>query len=352
MSTREAWIVAAARSPDRTREQGLSRRRCARTISPRPSSAPRSPRVPALPPALVEDVIVGCAQPAGEAGYNIGRVVALLAGLPDARRHDRQPLLRLVAPGDPDRRCTRSSPDEGDAFVCAGVERVSRFGKGKSDGLPDTKNPRFARRRRRPTSPTSTSRWARRPSGSPTARTSPARRWTPSPPTSQQRAVARAGGGRLRRGDRRRSRCPTARWSIATTALAPETTLEKLAKLEPVFRPDGRVTAGNACPLNDGAAAVVVMSSTRARELGIAPLARIVASAVSAIDPEIMGLGPIEATRRALARAKMSDRATSTWSRSTKRSRPRSSRPRARSGSTARSSTSTAARSPSGTRSA
>ena len=81
------------------------------------------------------------------------------------------------------------------------------------------------------------------------------------------------------------------------------TTVEKLATLKPVFRPDGEVTAGNACPLNDGAAAVVVMSDTKAKELGITPLARIVASGVSALDPEIMGLGPIEASRQALKRA-------------------------------------------------
>ena len=88
-----------------------------------------------------------------------------------------------------------------------------------------------------------------------------------------------------------------------------DTTLEKLAALAPVFRPDGRVTAGNACPLNDGAAAIVLMSDVRAKELGIAPRARVVATAVSALAPEIMGLGPIEATRRVLARArlKMSD---------------------------------------------
>ncbi|MEO7518624.1 MAG: acetyl-CoA C-acyltransferase, partial [Acidimicrobiales bacterium] len=86
----------------------------------------------------------------------------------------------------------------------------------------------------------------------------------------------------------------------------PGTTVERLAQLQPVFRPDGKVTAGNACPLNDGAAAVVVMSDTRARELGVTPLARIVASGVSALDPEIMGLGPIEASRQALTRAGMS----------------------------------------------
>jgi acetyl-CoA C-acetyltransferase len=83
------------------------------------------------------------------------------------------------------------------------------------------------------------------------------------------------------------------------------TTIEKLASLQPVFRPGGSITAGNACPLNDGAAAVVVMSDTKAAELGITPLARIVASGVSGLNPEIMGLGPIEACKQALARAGM-----------------------------------------------
>ncbi|NNK92462.1 MAG: acetyl-CoA C-acyltransferase, partial [Acidimicrobiia bacterium] len=84
------------------------------------------------------------------------------------------------------------------------------------------------------------------------------------------------------------------------------TTLEKVSQLQPVFRPDGTITAGNACPLNDGAAAVVVMSDTRAAELGIKPLARIVSSAVTALHPEIMGLGPIDAINTALARAGLS----------------------------------------------
>jgi acetyl-CoA C-acetyltransferase len=86
----------------------------------------------------------------------------------------------------------------------------------------------------------------------------------------------------------------------------PDTTVEALAKLKPAFRPDGQVTAGNSCPLNDGAAAVIVMSDTRARELGLTPLARVVATGVTALDPEIMGLGPIEASRQALKRANMS----------------------------------------------
>ena len=84
------------------------------------------------------------------------------------------------------------------------------------------------------------------------------------------------------------------------------TTLEAVSQLNPVFRPDGTVTAGNACPLNDGAAALVVMSDTRAAELGLTPLARIVSTGLSALSPEIMGLGPVEASRQALARAGMS----------------------------------------------
>jgi acetyl-CoA C-acetyltransferase len=85
----------------------------------------------------------------------------------------------------------------------------------------------------------------------------------------------------------------------------PDSTLEKLSQLEPAFKPGGKVTAGNSCPLNDGAAAVVVMSDTRARELGITPLARIIASSVSGVAPEIMGVGPIEAVRKALKQAGM-----------------------------------------------
>jgi acetyl-CoA C-acetyltransferase len=85
----------------------------------------------------------------------------------------------------------------------------------------------------------------------------------------------------------------------------PGTTVEKLAELKPVFRPDGEITAGNSCPLNDGAAAVVVMSDSMARALGITPLARIVSSGVSALNPEIMGLGPVGASQQALSRAGM-----------------------------------------------
>ena len=297
----EAWIVSAARSPVGRANKGS-------LVGFRPDDMTATivraalARVPALPPSSVEDVIVGCAQPAGESGYNLGRVVGLLAGIPDA------------AGTTVNRYCSSSlqairmamhaiAAGEGDVFVCAGVETVSRFGQGKSDGLPNTKNPRFSPGNGEGlndvyiTMGETAERVAEREGITREEMDVFAVR-------SQERAVraqehgifaseivplTREDGTKVDRDDGPR----------------PGTTLEKLAKLEPVFRPDGTVTAGNACPLNDGAAAVVVMSSTRARELGVRPLARIVASAVSAINPEIMGLGPIEASRRALARAKM-----------------------------------------------
>src|SRR5438045_1433169 len=121
---------------------------------------------------------------------------------------------------------------------------------------------------------------------------------------SQERAVAAQGNGFF---EREITPVTTPKGDVVTKDDGPRagTTIEKLATLQPVFRPDGQVTAGNACPLNDGAAAVVVMSDRRAEQLGITPLARIVASGVSALDPEIMGLGPIDASRQVLARAGM-----------------------------------------------
>jgi acetyl-CoA C-acetyltransferase len=301
MSATEAWIVAAARTPIGRANKGA-------LVAMRPddlaSIAVRGAlaRVPALAPSAIEDVILGCAQPAGEAGYNMARAVALLSGLPDA------------AGTTVNRYCASSLQairiamhailaGEGDAFVCAGVEAVSRFGKGKSDGLPDTKNPRFGSGATPPLPDVYIAM------GETAERVADREQVTREEMdafavASQERAV-RAQADGVFAAEIVPVTLPDAAVIDRDDGPRPGTTLEKLAKLEPVFRPDGRVTAGNACPLNDGAAAVVVMSSTRARELGIAPLARIVASAVSAIDPELMGLGPIAATRRALERAKM-----------------------------------------------
>jgi acetyl-CoA C-acetyltransferase len=272
-------------------------------------------RVPQLDAALVEDVIWGCGQPAGEAGTNIARVAGILAG--------------IEAPGvTVNRYCSSSlqtirmashaiKAGEGDVFIAGGVETVSRFQFGAADTGPS--NPKFGDARGRTKE--------REQGGAP--------RWEPGPglpdvyiamgqtaenvvqaegvsreemdrfaAQSQQRAVAAQERGFFER-EIVPVELPDGTLVSKDDGPRPGTTAEKLAALKPVFRPDGSVTAGNACPLNDGAAAVVVMSDTKAKALGITPLGRIVSSGVSALNPEIMGLGPIEACRQALGRAKL-----------------------------------------------
>jgi acetyl-CoA C-acetyltransferase len=275
-------------------------------------------QAPQLDRGEIEDVMLGCGLPGGEQGFNMGRVVSVLAGLPDVpgttvTRYCASSLqtIRMAAHA--------VSAGEGDVFVAAGVEAVSRYSKGTSDSLPDTMNPRFADAQRR------TEGRAQGGQG----------QWTPPDALpdvyiamgqtaenvaeienvsreemdefallSQTRAVESQKNGFFER-EITPVTLPNGNSVSQDDGPRPDTSIEKLAGLQPVFRPDGRVTAGNACPLNDGAAAVVVMSDTRARELGITPLARIISSAVTALDPEIMGLGPIEACRRALGRAGM-----------------------------------------------
>ncbi len=280
-------------------------------------------KVPGLDPTTVEDVILGCAQPAGMQGYNMARVVSDLAGMGHipgvtVNRYCSSSLqsIRMAAHA--------IKAGEGDVFMAAGVETVSQFGSGMSDGLPGTHNPRMAAAEARTAE--------RAAGGAPT--------WAPFADgiadyylgmgqtaenvaqyenvsredqdefaaLSQQRATAA-----LERGFFEREITPVetvdADGNPVTVTrddgIRAGTTKEKLAELKPVFRPDGTVTAGNACPLNDGAAAVIVMSDTRARELGLTPIARVISSGVSALDPEIMGLGPVEACRQAMARAGM-----------------------------------------------
>jgi acetyl-CoA C-acetyltransferase len=274
-------------------------------------------KVPQLDPHSVEDVIMGSGQPGGEAGYNVGRVAAILAGLPDVpgvtvNRYCSSSLqtIRMAA------HAIRAG--EGDVFVAAGVETVSRYQYGAADTGPH--NPHFSESEARTVERTPAA-------GAP---------WTPLGGTfpdvyiamgqtaenvaeykkvsreeqdefavqSQHRAVAAQEAGFF---DREIIPVTTPSGAVVTKDDGPRpgTTLEKLATLNPVFREGGSVTAGNACPLNDGAAAVVVMSDTKARELGITPLARIVASGVSGLNPEIMGLGPVDAIRQTLARAGM-----------------------------------------------
>ena len=274
-------------------------------------------KVPELDPHSVEDLLVGCGQPAGESGFNVARVAAVLAGLDDVpgvtvNRYCSSSLqtIRMAA------HAIRAG--EGDVFVAAGVETVSRFASGASDG-PRAVNPLFEEAMER------TAHRAERvgdawtpPEGLPDIYIAMGQtaenvaEWEKVSRAemdefalrSQELAVKSQADGFFER-----EIIPVTRpdGSVVAKDDGPraDTTLERLSSLAPVFREGGTVTAGNACPLNDGAAAVVVMSDTRAKELGITPLARIVASGVSGLNPEIMGLGPIEASRQALARAGM-----------------------------------------------
>jgi acetyl-CoA C-acetyltransferase len=317
----EAVIVAAVRSPiGRAYKGSLTGVRADDLASTMVRAA--LDQVPALDPATLDDIMLGCAQPAGEQGYNLGRQVAVRLGL------DAVPGTTVARYCASSVQATRMAlhairSGEGHAFVAAGVEIVSRYDRGKSDGLPDTRNAVYQE---------AAERTARRAKGGAEPWHDP--RLDGELPDvyiamgETAENVARLHGITRREQDEFGVRSQ----NLAEKALAngfwerditPVTTpdgtlvsrddgpragvrLEKVSTLPPVFRPDGTVTAGNCCPLNDGAAALVVLSDTRAAELGLTPLARIVSTGVSAISPEIMGLGPVEATRRALGHAGMS----------------------------------------------
>src|SRR5580658_7582425 len=270
-------------------------------------------KVPQLNVSDVEDVIVGCAQPAGESGYNLGRVAGLLAGLDvpgtTVNRYCASSLqtIRMAAHA--------IKAGEGDVFVAGGVETVSRFQFGASDTGPHNALFAEAEARTAARAPAVTDPWAP-PSGFSDVYIAMGQtaenvaeyekvtreEMDQFAARSQNRAVESQKNGFF---EREIIPVSLADGTVVTKDDGPRdgTTVEGLAALKPVFREGGTVTAGNACPLNDGAAAVIVMSDTRASELGITPLARIVSSGVSALDPEIMGLGPIDACRQALKRA-------------------------------------------------
>jgi acetyl-CoA C-acetyltransferase len=208
---------------------------------------------------------------------------------------------------------------EGDCFISAGVETVSRYMKGMSDGSPDTTNPIFdqAMARTAERSEGDGDGWAP-PEGLPDIYVSMGQtaenvaelksvsreRQDEFATLSQNRAEAAQDAGFFER-EITPVTLPDGSTVSTDDGIRPGTTVEKLAGLNPVFRADGTVTAGNACPLNDGAAAVVVMSDAKAAELGVTPIARVVSTGVSGLNPEIMGLGPVESSKQALARAGM-----------------------------------------------
>jgi acetyl-CoA C-acetyltransferase len=276
-------------------------------------------KVPALDPAQVEDLIVGCGLPGGEQGFNIARVTAILAGL------DKVPGTTVNRYCSSSLQATRMAfhaikSGEGDVFIAGGVESVSSFARGVSD-IPTARNPLFADAKER----TETTAAAESPWHDPREDGQVPDVYIAMGQTAENlaglRGITRAEqdefGVRsqnlaekaLSDGFWQREITPVtlADGTVVSADDGPRagTTLEAVAGLKPVFREHGTVTAGNCCPLNDGAAALVVMSDVKAAELGLTPLARIVSTGVSALSPEIMGLGPVEASKQALKRAGM-----------------------------------------------
>jgi acetyl-CoA C-acetyltransferase len=277
-------------------------------------------KVPELEPAQVEDLIVGCGLPGGEQGFNIARVTATLLGL------DGVPGTTVNRYCSSSLQSTRMAfhaikAGEGDVFISAGVECVSRFVKGSSDSLPDTKNPLYADAEAR----TVATAEAETPWRDPREDGQVPDVYIAMGQTAENlaslRGITRAEQDEF--GVRSQNLAEKALadgfWQREITPVTlpdgsvvsaddgprPGVTLEKTATLKPAFRAHGTVTAGNCCPLNDGAAALIVMSDAKAASLGITPLARIVSTGVGALSPEIMGLGPVDASRQALSRAGM-----------------------------------------------
>ena len=278
-------------------------------------------KVPGLDPTGIDDLMLGCGLPGGEQGMNMGRVVAVQLG------YDFLPGTTITRYCSSSLQTTRMAfhaikAGEGDAYISAGVETVSRFIKGNSDMIPgqELTNPIFgdAQQRTTKSSEGGVESWtdpreddqlpdvyiAMGQTAENVALLKDVSRaeMDEFAARSQQLFEKAAADGFW---DRDVVPITTPDGSTVDKDDSPRagTTVEGLSGLKPVFRPDGRVTAGNACPLNDGAAAVIVMSDTKAEQLGLTPLARIVSTAVTALSPEVMGLGPVEAIRLALKRA-------------------------------------------------
>ncbi|MFE9658947.1 acetyl-CoA C-acetyltransferase [Streptomyces sp. NPDC005955] len=276
-------------------------------------------KVPGLDPREIDDLMLGCGLPGGEQGNNLGRIVAVQMGL------DHLPGCTITRYCSSSLQTSRMAlhaikAGEGDVFVSAGVEMVSRFTRGNSDSLPDTHNPLFAEAEAR-TAAVAESTGAgwhdpREDGALPDAYIAMGQtaenlaRWKGITRREMDEFGVRSQNlaeQALANGFWEREITPvtTPDGTVVSQDDGPRAgvTLEGVEGLKPVFRPDGLVTAGNCCPLNDGAAALVIMSDTKARDLGLTPLARIVSTGLSALSPEIMGLGPVEASQQALARA-------------------------------------------------
>ncbi|MER7519053.1 acetyl-CoA C-acetyltransferase [Streptomyces sp. NPDC126499] len=276
-------------------------------------------KVPELDPRDIDDLMLGCGLPGGEQGNNLGRIVAVQMGM------DHLPGCTVTRYCSSSLQTSRMAlhaikAGEGDVFISAGVEMVSRFVKGNSDSLPDTHNPFFAEAEARTAAVAESegSTWhdPREDGLVPDAYIAMGQtaenlaRWKGISRQEMDEFGVRSQNlaeEAIKNGFWEREITPVTLpdGTVVSKDDGPRAgvTLEGVSGLKPVFRPDGLVTAGNCCPLNDGAAALVIMSDTKARELGLTPLARIVSTGVSGLSPEIMGLGPVEASKQALQRA-------------------------------------------------
>ncbi|MEU9969898.1 acetyl-CoA C-acetyltransferase [Streptomyces malaysiensis] len=317
----EAVIVSAARSPIGRAFKGSLKDLRPDDLTAEIIQAALA-KVPELDPREIDDLMLGCGLPGGEQGHNLGRIVAVQMGM------DHLPGCTITRYCSSSLQTSRMAlhaikAGEGDVFISAGVEMVSRSKKGTSDGLPDTHNPLFA---------DAEARTAERAEHGGSDWHDPREDdLVPDPYIAMGQTaenLARLKGvtreemdefgvrsqnlaeQAIEKGFWEREITPvtTPDGTVVSKDDGPRagTTLEAVRGLKPVFRPDGRITAGNCCPLNDGAAALVIMSDTKARELGVTPLARIVSTGVTGLSPEIMGYGPVEASKQALARAGMS----------------------------------------------
>ncbi|MBY6365562.1 acetyl-CoA C-acetyltransferase [Rhodococcoides corynebacterioides] len=313
----EAVIVSVARSPIGRAMKGSLKDMRPDDLAAQMVAAALA-QVPALDPTEIDDLIMGVGLPGGEQGFNLGRNVAIQLG------YDFLPGTTITRYCSSSLQTTRMAlhaikAGEGDVFVSAGVETVSRFVKGTSDSLPDTQNPIYADAQARteklsqggetwsdpredgllPDAYIAMGQTAENVAQITGITREEQDRWGVRSQNRAEEAIAR--------GHFEKEITPVTLpdGTVVSTDDGPRagTTYEKISGLKPVFRPDGTITAGNACPLNDGAAALVIMSDTKAKELGLTPLARIVSTGVSGLSPEIMGLGPIEASKKALALA-------------------------------------------------